>query len=184
MKSPPIANLQNVIGHFKETETMTRVITITTIILLTTFNSFGQSDSIFKKADYYKTKNFEVAIFPANYFGLISGKRFTPTKQEIDKAEIALKKYLKNINKQLINQSSTSIIHKNLKKYKRQYFGYLDINGNRILFINCFWSKEKDKNERWLTEQKMVHDGGSYYWNIKFNLQKNELFELEVNGYA
>jgi len=101
---------------------MTRILTVLTIILLTTFNSFGQADTIFKKADHYKTKKFDVAIFPANYFGLIPGKRFTPTKQEIDKAEITLQNSLKIINKQLVNQSSTPIIHKNLKKYKRQYF--------------------------------------------------------------
>jgi hypothetical protein len=163
---------------------MTRIITVLIFILLTTFNSFGQADTIFKKAVHYKTKKFDVTIFPANYFGLIPGKRITPTKQEIDKAEIALQNSLKIINKQLVNQSSTPIIHKNLKKYKRQYFGYTDKNGDRILLINCFWSRNKDNTERWLTDQKMFNDGGSYYWNVKFNLDKNELFDLYINGYA
>jgi hypothetical protein len=30
----------------------------------------------------------------------------------------------------------------------------------------------------------VVLDGGSYYWSIKFNLNKNELFSLHINGYA
>lgn len=163
---------------------MRRIFTVLIIALLTTLNSLGQTNTTFTKADHYKTKTFDVAIFPANYFGLIPGKRFTPTRQEIDKAEIALQNNLKSLNRQLINQSSTPIIHKNLKKYKRQYFGYIDYNGNRILLINCFWTKDKDDTERWLTDQKMVDDGGSYYWNIKFNLDKNELFDLYINGYA
>ena len=52
-----------------------------------------------------------------------------------DKAEIILAKDLKSLNKQFGNQSSTPIIDKNLHKYKRQYFGYIDKNGNRILLI-------------------------------------------------
>ena len=163
---------------------MTRTLTILTLILLTTFKGFGQTDTTFKKADHYKTKEFDVAIFPVNYLDLIPGQRFTPTRQEIDKAEIALNNNLKILNKQLVNQSSTPIIHKNLHKYKRQYFGYIDKNGNRILLINCFWSKDKDDTDRWLTGRIMVLDGGSYYWNVKFNLDKNELFDLDINGYA
>jgi hypothetical protein len=163
---------------------MTRTITILTLLLLTTCRVFGQIDTTFKKADHYKTKRFEVAIFPSNYFDLIGGQRFTPTKQEIDKAEFALQTELKTLNKNLINQTSTPIIHKKLKKYKRQYFGYIDQNGDRILLINCFWSKYIDFSERWLKERVVVFDGGSYYWSIKFNLDKNELFGLNVNGYA
>ena len=163
---------------------MTRTLKILTLILLTAMNILGQADTTFKKADHYKSNKFDVAIFPANYVDLIPGERFTPTRQEIEKAEIALNNNLRVLNKQLVNQSSTPIIHKNLQKYKRQYFGYIDKNGNRILLINCFWSKDKDDTNGWLTGRVQVLDGGSYYWNVKFNLDKNELFDLDVNGYA
>ena len=163
---------------------MTRILTILTLILLTTYNCFGQTDTTFKKADHFKTAKFDVAIFPANYLDLISGQRFTPTRQEVEKVEIALNDNLKVLNKLLVNQSSTPIIHKKLHKYKRQYFGYIDKNGNRILLINSFWSKDKEDTDRWLKERIMVLDGGSYYWNVKFNLDKNELFDLVINGYA
>lgn len=163
---------------------MTRILTILTLILLTTYNCFGQTDTTFKKADHFKTAKFDVAIFPANYLDLISGQRFTPTRQEVEKVEIALNDNLKVLNKLLVNQSSTPIIHKKLHKYKRQYFGYIDKNGNRILLINSFWSKDKEDTDRWLKERIMVLDGGSFYWNVKFNLDKNELFDLVINGYA
>ena len=139
---------------------MTRIVTILTLMLLTTFNSFGRINIPFKKADHYKTKKFDVAIFPKNYFEFISDQRFTPTRQEIDKAEIALCNNLKISNKQLVNQSSTPSIHIKLNKYKRQYFGYIDKNGDRILFINSFWSKNENNTERWLTSEIMVLDGG------------------------
>ena len=161
---------------------MTRTIIILILIFLTTYNVFGQSDSLFKKADHYKNDKFDVAIFPKSYLDLISGQRFTPTRQEVEKAEIALNNNLKLLNKQLVNQSPTRTIHQNLHKYKRQYFGYQDEKGNKILLINCFWSKDKDESDRWLKNRIIVLDGGSNYWNVKFNLDKNELFALDING--
>jgi hypothetical protein len=163
---------------------MKRRLTILIFTLLTAFSNFGQTDTTFTKAERYKTNKFDAAIFPSNYFDLIGGQRFTPTRQEIDKAELALQTHLKALNKDLANQTSTPIIHKNLKKYKRQYFGYIDKNGDRILLINCFWSKHIDFSKRWLQDRVVVLDGGSYYWSIKFNLNKNELFSLHINGYA
>ena len=163
---------------------MTKQLTILIFSLLAVLSSFGQTDTTFTKAERYKTNKFDAAIFPYNYFDLIGGQRFTPTQQEIDKAELVLQTNLKALNKDLVNQTSTPIIHRKLKKYKRQYFGYIDQNGDRILLINCFWSKNIDFSERWLKERIVVLDGGSYYWSIKFNLEKNELFGLNVNGYA
>lgn len=163
---------------------MKRMTMLLTLILHATGNSFGQSDTTFVKADHYTTKEFDVAIFPAYSHDLIPGQRFTPTRQEIDKAEAALRGNLEKLNQPLRNQSSSPVIHKNLKKYKRQYFGYIDTNGDRILLINCFWARDQDDPDRWLTTRIFVHDGGSYYWNVKFNLQKNELFDLYINGHA
>lgn len=163
---------------------MTRTLKLLTLILLITYDCIGQQDTTFKKADHFITNKFDVAIFPANYLDFIPRPRFTPTRQDVEKAELALKRNLKNLNKKLINQSSTPIIHEKLNNYKRQYFGYIDKNGNRVLFINCFWSNDKDDSDSWLTERTMVLDGGSYYWNVKYNLDKNELFDLAINGYA
>ncbi|MBK7138921.1 MAG: hypothetical protein IPH74_07800 [Bacteroidetes bacterium] len=163
---------------------MRRALTTLTVILLIILDNLGQVGTTFKMVDHYKTKKFDTAIFPANYLDNIPGQRFTPSRKEIEKAEIGLKNNLKALNNPIVNQSSTPIIHKKLNKYKRQYFGYIDKNGDRILLINCFWSKDKDYSDLWLMERIMVFDGGSYYWNVKFNLDKNELFELGINGYA
>lgn len=160
---------------------MTSRLTILTLILLIASNGFGQT---FEKAERYRTKQFDVAIFPANYLDLIPGQRFTPTKQDVDNAERILRNKLKSLNVQLVNQSPSPIIHKKLRKYKRQYFGYVDKNGDRILLINCFWAKSKHDSNRWLLERIDVLDGGSYYWNVKVNLEREELFDLGVNGHA
>lgn len=153
-----------------------------TVLLLTIFHGFGQPNTNKIEAEHYKTKKFDVTIFPANYIDMIPGERFTPTKQDIDKAEVALNRDLKTLNRQNLNQTSTPVIHKKLRKYKRQYFGYIDKNGERILLINCFWDKESERN--WINNRVVVLDGGSYYWNVKYNIDKDKLFDLQINGYA
>jgi hypothetical protein len=146
----------------------------------------GQTEENIIKAEHYKTRTFNVAIFPAEHRELLgSGVPFTPTREDIVKAELALKERLKEINYALTNQSSTPVIHENLKKYSRQYFGYINESGQRILLLNSFWtSRLADYQNSWLHGIIMVFDGGSYFWNIKYNLDTDELFELMVNGYA
>lgn len=122
-------------------------------------------------------------------------KRFTPTIEEIEKAELILKKNLKCINQTRVNQvDNCPIIHKKLKSYRRQYFGYIDNNGDKIIYITFNWDRytlrdrlrgySRDENENWKIEKEMVLDGCSYHWEIKINLNKEELFELGINGIA
>ena len=152
-------------------------------LIFTSVNSNGQTDIPATIAEHYQTKKFNVAIFPESSRELFQGaNRFTPTKKEIETAEQGLINQLAGINTDRHNQYSTPAIDKNLSKYKRQYFGYFDMKGNKILFINCFWKKNKEEELLWFNERIMVLDGGSYFWNIKFNLNTNELFDLDVNG--
>ena len=134
-------------------------------------------------AEHFKTKQFEVAIFPESSYEIMPGKRFTPTKEEIFEAEKALKSKLKEANRNLENQYNSPIIHRNLKKYKRQYFGYINGNGEKVLYINSLWKKNEEET-KWLQQIIMVSDGGSYYWNIEYNLNTDELINLSVNGSA
>lgn len=86
------------------------------------------------------------------------------------------------------------IIHKNLKSYRRQYFGYIDGSGNKIIYATFNWDRYslldrlrgtyKDESENWKKEREMVLDGCSFHWEIKINLDTKELFDLGVNGLA
>ena len=146
---------------------------------------------------YIKKNRYEGVIFSKDYLGLMnsSDNKFTPTPTDIDSAEIVLRKGIKSININRPNQfDNCPVIHRKLGKYKRQYFGYIDTSGDRIILINCFWDKNGfygfiDKvfyNEpddfKWKTEEKYVLDGCSYYWKIKVNLTKKKLFDFGVNG--
>lgn len=150
------------------------------IILLFLSSCFIHAQNV---AEHFKTRQFELAIFPESSNDLMQQNRFTPTKEEIFKAENALKLKLKEANKNLENQYNSPIIHRNLKKYKRQYFGYINDKGEKILYINSLW-KKNEKETKWMQQIIMVSDGGSYYWNIEYNLETEELENLKVNGYA
>lgn len=134
-------------------------------------------------AEHFKTKQFEVAIFPESSYEIMPGKRFTPTKEEIFEAEKALKSKLKEANRNIENQYNSPIIHRNLKKYKRQYFGFINDKGEKILYINSLWKKNEEET-KWLQQIIMVSDGGSHYWKIEYNLETDELINLSVNGSA
>ncbi|MFA7616870.1 MAG: hypothetical protein WCY16_09860 [Weeksellaceae bacterium] len=134
-------------------------------------------------AEHYQTEDFDVAIFSKEYELYGFGKRFTPAKEEIAMAEQTLKMQLKEINKNQPNQSLSPVIHKNLKKYKRQYIGFYDENGKKCLLINFFWSDGKN-DDYWLNDFVQVEDGGSYYWQIKYSVDDEQLFDLSVNGWT
>lgn len=150
------------------------------IILFLTSYYYVKAQNV---AEHFKTKQFEVAIFPESSYEIMPGKRFTPTKEEIFEAEKALKSKLKEANRNIENQYNSPIIHRNLKKYKRQYFGFINDKGEKILYINSLWKKNEEET-KWLQQIIMVSDGGSHYWKIEYNLETDELINLSVNGSA
>lgn len=167
-------------ANTKSVYAFAKMLSIILFLILSNLYSFSQESTPY--VDHYRTSNFDVAIFPPASAFLIPGTPFALSRTQVDKAEMALNKQLKQLNSRLINQGYTPIIHKNLKKYKRQYFGYINENNERVMFINCFWNKHTRTNPNWLKERVMVNDGGSYYWSVKYNMEKDELFDLDVNG--
>ena len=134
---------------------------------------------------HIKGKGFEGYIFPKEYVLVIPSEdikdRYTPTKQDIINVESIIKDQLATINKSLINQGNgCPIIHEKLKKYKRQYFGFTNDEGDSIVWVNCIWGKRI--SDTWDKDVVIILDGCSYYWNIKKNLNKKKVFDLQVNG--
>lgn len=141
------------------------------------------------KTQQIKGKCFEGYIFPKTYVGFIPvenvSERFTPLHEDILKVEEILNKQIKVLNNDLLNQSgSCPIIHKNLRRYKRQYFGLITENGDKVIWINFIWGKDKDALRKWNEEVIIILDGCSYYWNVKVNLTEGQLIDLSVTGYA
>lgn len=135
---------------------------------------------------YIKGKGFTGYIFNENHFVLMSIEnqkmRYTPNKKDILNAEKLLKGNLKCKNSEQANQKNgCPVIHKNLKKYIRQYVGFINTEGEKIIWINFLWDKNIDESKL-KQDIIMTHDGCSHYWNIKINIDKEVLYELNING--
>lgn len=135
--------------------------------------------------EHYTTKAFDCAIFPETSLASVDGTRFTPTHDDVDKAEQALTEDLKLVKCPKAQYDDQKEIAKKLAKYKLQIIGYTDNEGNKTLLINAFRNdKDKDKGiaEDWLKQIIQVKDGGLYFWNIKYDIAKNHLFDFVING--
>lgn len=171
-----------------------------TILFLFFFSSckstFQETSEYKKHSIIIKKGEIEGVIFRKEYdciFCSLGENRYTPVIEDVNLAEEILAKNIKIINNPRYNQGDgCPIIHKNLKNYRRQYFGNIDRDGNKILFINFTWARftiidwlqgyEKDKSDNWKTEMTAVLDGCSNHWSIEVNLTKESLQNLMVNG--
>lgn len=108
-------------------------------------------------------------------------KRFTPTIEEVNLAEHILRLGLKKLK-----SKDGRFISRNLKDYKRQYLGYINSDGDKMLHISFYLDKnsKKQDNRFWKEEYKMILDGGISYWIMKINLNTNKLENIAINGVA
>ncbi|MDO7851905.1 hypothetical protein [Hymenobacter convexus] len=151
-----------------------------------------------------KGPNFKGAIFTKEYPFLLlfvsaidSVQRFTPSLAEVEIAENLLRHQLKTINKRRPNQQAGNpVLHRNLPKYFRQYVGFIDKNGDKIIHVNFHWNRYNiidrinnyiyfnDSRIDYESDYSIVMDGGSYYWGINANITQRKLTDLSVNGFG
>jgi hypothetical protein len=107
--------------------------------------------------------------------------RFTPTDEEIAQAEKLMQKKLAYVNREHPNQEGMCpIIDEHLREYKRQYVGFLDVHGYRVLWMNFVWD---DKVSNQLNKDILLAEGGcGHYWHLLVNLDTEKVYGLEVNG--
>ena len=148
----------------------------------------GQS---IEEGEVIRGKNYKGVIFPDNFHTLLGFREqpyeghFTPSIEIIGQLESKLRSEIESLNVEGINQGKGlgPVIHKNLKKYYRQYIGDTNEDGSKYILINFIWTKSKvlkNAENDWIT----VYDGGSFYWTIKYNLINNKFYDLQVNGVA
>ncbi len=134
---------------------------------------------------YLKTNKYEGVIFPKNHLELVGGnKNWTPNEKDIGKAEIILNESRILVeNKGLNRLQGCPVIYKNLKKYKRQYFGYHNQKGEKVIWINFIHIKSIFL-DGWHERLISVNDGCTYYWSIEINLDKGICEKLWINGFG
>ncbi|MBO7625786.1 MAG: hypothetical protein J6S82_10870 [Bacteroidales bacterium] len=163
---------------------------LTSLFFIPAFPLHSQTvpDSLCEGSIYVKTDDYEGVIFgincPENRKD-DKAYRWNPTEEDIAKAEKLIKKYIvRSVEKKhyLPNQDGTPIVHQNFDKYYRQYLGYIDKRGRKILYVECFWKDKENLFPDWKRKKISVLDGGSYFWSIKINMKTNKCFDYSVNG--
>ncbi len=147
----------------------------------------------YKGVYHYKTNSFDVAIFPKIYSNEINVNDsmrggYTPTKGQVEFIENKFNKMKVECSKK---DTNNYFMATHSAKYKRQYFGYVNKNKHKILFINCFcfdgsgaWSGPFGVINDMLIDEISFSDGGSCFWQVCYDLDTGKFFDLSVNGSA
>lgn len=106
-------------------------------------------------------------------------ENFSPTIEQIGIA----KKLSKNHIDSLEQNRDGKILKFNHTDYYRQYVGFIDDKGNKVIFINAVckaYVQKDDLKKRWI----FVFDGGSCFYQIKVDLTNKKCLDFSVNGEA
>ncbi len=127
-----------------------------------------------------KTDDFEGVIFSAENAAITGvanqGQTYwTPSQAEVLALENRLGPYLQ----QTAPRDYPGPL-RDLSEYKRQYVGIL-INGQQVIFVNFFCNAH---GLDWSREFVFVTDGGSCYFEVKYNLETGEFSDLSIHGEA
>ena len=123
-----------------------------------------------------------VAIFDAakslgTHWRAINHKTFTPTAGEVAEVEGGLADMLR-ANAPKPRNAATPLADRALTFY-RQYGGYIDDVGNRVVWANFFCQTH---GTDWRTDLEMVKDGGDCYFQFEYVLEKKQYRSLSING--
>lgn len=100
---------------------------------------------------------------------------FEPTEDEITEAEASLVAYL-----QTMSMAQETGLLESVGNHERQYFGYETTNG-RLLIVNGFCDRLGYDPA---TEVIAVEDGGSCFWQGRYNLDNSTWESVSINGEA
>lgn len=135
------------------------------------------------------TKEFQ-AGYPRYANDSIKSIWFTPTSNQILLTENIIEKQLKGFR-----YPYSKGIYKKLKKSYRQYVGFLNKDGNEIIYVNGFPKSDEQSFEKfmnpkanqikkWYNDMYEVMDGGDDFWHIFINLKTKKIIRLNWNGVA
>jgi hypothetical protein len=138
------------------------------------------------------TPEYTGVILPvsaASKFSSIFSKPLTgywePSIDDIVRAEECIRRFLVSAqdDAQLdpYHRESAAFILSNLKDYRRQYLG-ITVGGEKRIWCNSFLSDAAYPD--WEHTLVYVLDGGKYYWQIEYDLLRDECTNFHVHGEA
>lgn len=135
---------------------------------------------------YVEGKGYKGYAFDKDHFVFMSienqKERYTPRQIDISVVEQLLKDSIDYIMKDQNDCSKQEINKHTIKKYRRQYVGFITKDNEIIIWIN-FLKKDRNFSNKDLSRDIVsVLDGGCNFWSISVNLTKRKLFNLHING--
>jgi hypothetical protein len=125
-------------------------------------------------------------IFPKEYPEWLAfptqKERYTPSVKDALLAENILQKNLDYLKRGQEQQNGLPpYIYRNLGFYDRQYFGFINQDKEKVLFVNFIWYNMASSQE---LSKDLIYflDGGNYYWSIFININRKTLYAIKVNG--
>ena len=123
---------------------------------------------------------FVGVIFPANTKELPglyppSASYWTPSESDVLVAEKGLIPFLEKSK----NPKAPEIL-KRIETYKRQYRGIV-LRGHKQIFVRFLC---ETLSEDWMSDEVVVVDGGSCFFNLQFSTETKTFSHLWVNGEA
>jgi len=142
--------------------------------------SSDRRDADLPKPALIKGPEFVGVVFPANakvMRGLYppGASYWTPSESDVLAAEERLIPFLKESK----NPKVPAILNR-IGAYKRQYRG-VDLNGQKQIFIRFFCVTSSDD---WMSDEIVVLDGGSCFFNLRFSTDTKTFSDLWINGEA
>ena len=138
------------------------------------------------KTLYVKGKNFEGYVFQKEHsiWGIAPNEnRYTLNKSDVLIAEQILRDSINSdyIKVQQDSYKSPSINRKTLKRYIRQYVGYINDSGEIKVWIT-FVDRQIAKDLNLALDVIAMCDGGYNYWSVCINITRRKLFDMQING--
>ncbi len=84
--------------------------------------------------------------------------------------------------KQAVNQQN--VLTRILGYYKRQIACFIDSNGNKTAWVNCFCLEDSQEFTYWKKQRVLVDDGGDCFFNFKVDMTTHKSFDISINGVA
>jgi hypothetical protein len=106
-----------------------------------------------------------------------------PSVNDISRAEECIRQHIvfvqDNPKLDTYQKESAAFILNNLEKYRRQYVG-IDVDGEKRIWCNSFFSD--DSFPDWERVPVDVDGGGKHFWQIEYDLLKDECINFYVHG--
>ncbi len=122
-------------------------------------------------------------------FGILFDKAVTgfwqPSVNDVSEAEECIRRYLVSAQDDpeldTYQKDKVAFILNNLAKYRRQYVGIV-VDGEKRIGCNLFLSDHSYPD--WERAPVYLIDGGNYFWQIEYDLLKDECINFYVHGEA